>query len=210
VNQRPPNPLLAALGSALEAFANRALALDPEAHGRLAALEGRSIELSWTAADLGLRLAVVDGRLSVGPRANEADLSLSGSLVGFARLLLPAAAGALPAGKVQMSGDADLARQLGQLAERFQPDLEVALARVLGRSNAAIAATSLREALAWAKRSGGSLAGDAADYLREESRDTPARDELDEFHADVDRLRDDAERIAARLARVNAALERRR
>jgi len=205
---RPSNPLLVPLGRALEAFIDRALALDPDARARLAPLEGRSIELTWTPADIGLRLQVRDGRLAVGPRAEQADLSMSGTLAGFARLLLPAIAGAMPAGRVQMAGDADLARQLAQLAERFKPDLDAAFGRVLGASNGAIAATTLRDALRWAQRSAGTLATDAVDYVTEESRDTPARDELDAFHADVDRLRDDAERLAARIARLTAGLER--
>jgi ubiquinone biosynthesis protein UbiJ len=210
MNSRPPNPLLATLGRALEAFIDRALALDPAARARLAPLEGRSIELTWSPAGIGLRLVVADGRVSVGPREGEADLSLGGTLAGFARLLLPERASAMPPGKVQMAGDADLARTLGQLAQSFQPDLDAALGRVFGATNGAIIATSLRDALGWARRSASTLAEDAADYLREESRDTPARAEVDSFHADVDRLRDDAERLAARLARLRGALERAR
>jgi ubiquinone biosynthesis protein UbiJ len=205
---RPPNPLLVPLGRALEALLDRALALDPAARDRLAPLEGRHVELTWTPADLGLRLSVADGRIAIGPRQGDADLSLAGTLAGFARLAFPDGAGALPAGKVQMAGDADLARAIGQLAQGFEPDLEAALARVLGDTRGAIVATTLRDAFAWARRSAGTLVEDGADFLREESRDLPARDEVDAFHADVDRLRDDVERLAARVARARAALER--
>jgi ubiquinone biosynthesis protein UbiJ len=45
-----------------------------------------------------------------------------------------------------------------------------------------------------------------SEYLQEESRDVPPRFELDEFAQGVDRLRDDVERAAARLALI----ERRR
>jgi ubiquinone biosynthesis protein UbiJ len=203
-----PNPLLAPLGRALQALIERALALDPAARERLAPLEGRHVELTWSPADVGLRLSVAGGRIAIGPRAGEADLSLAGTLAGFARLAFPDRAGALPPGKVQMAGDADLARTLGTLAQGFEPDLEAALSRWLGDANGAIAATTLRDAFAWARRSASTLAEDGADFLREESRDVPARDEVESFHADVDRLRDDVERLAARLARVKDALER--
>jgi ubiquinone biosynthesis protein UbiJ len=206
---RPPHPLLVPLGRALERVIDRALALDPAARERLAALEGRSIEMTWAPADLGLRMRVVDGRVAIGPREGEGDLSLSGTLVGFVRLLQPSLAGKLPPGRVQMNGDADLARTLGQLAEQFRPDLERALVPLLGESAAGAAATSLREAFDWARRGAGSLAGDAAEYLQEESAATPPRPEIEDFHADVDRLRDDVERLEARLKRLAAALEQR-
>lgn len=205
---RSPNPLLVPLGRALEALLDRALALDPAARDRLAPLEGRHVEMTWTPADLGLRMSVAEGRIAIGPRQGEADLSLAGTLAGFARLAFPDRAGALPAGKVQMAGDADLARAIGQLAQGFEPDLEAALTRVLGDTRGAIVATTLRDAFAWARRSASTLAVDGADFLREESRDLPTRDEVEAFHADVDRLRDDVERLAARLARAKAGLER--
>ena len=44
-----------------------------------------------------------------------------------------------------------------------------------------------------------------AEYLTVESRDVVPRAELDAFHDDVDALRDDAERLAARIARLRAA-----
>jgi ubiquinone biosynthesis protein UbiJ len=200
--------ILPLLGRALEALLDRALALDPASRERLAPLEGRHIELIWAPADLGLRLTVADGRVAVGPRQGAADLSLAGTLVGFARLAFPERAGALPPGKVQMAGDADLARTIGQLAQGFEPDLEAALGRVLGDTRGAIVATTLREAFSWARRSASTLAEDGADYLKEEARDLPAHDEVEAFHADVDRLRDDVERLAARLARVKDGLER--
>jgi ubiquinone biosynthesis protein UbiJ len=207
MNTRSPNPLLVPLGRALEAFVARALALDPAAGERLRALEGRSIEMTWSPAGLGLRLRVDGGRIGVGPREGEADLSMSGTLAGFARLLLPGAAASLPAGRVQMSGDAELARELAQLGERFSPDLDAAFGNVLGPSAGAIAATTLRDAFAYARHAAGSFAQDAAEYLREESRDVPTRDEVEQFSADVDRLRDDAERLAARASRLAAAVE---
>ena len=44
----------------------------------------------------------------------------------------------------------------------------------------------------------------AAEYLTEESRDVVPKAELEAFHDDVDALRDDVERMAARVARLGA------
>lgn len=45
----------------------------------------------------------------------------------------------------------------------------------------------------------------AAEYLTEESRDVVPRAELEAFYDDVDALRDDVERLAAKLARLRRA-----
>jgi ubiquinone biosynthesis protein UbiJ len=49
---------------------------------------------------------------------------------------------------------------------------------------------------------GRSLAGNVSEYLQEEGRDLPTPTEVDEFLAGVDQLRDDVERLEARLARL--------
>ncbi len=40
------------------------------------------------------------------------------------------------------------------------------------------------------------------EYLQEESRDAPSRYEVDKFTADVSALRDDVDRVEARLNRL--------
>jgi ubiquinone biosynthesis accessory factor UbiJ len=106
------------------------------------------------------------------------------------------------ASRVQVSGDAELARTLSRLVERFEPDLERAFGGVVGEVAGVQLARALERGLDWARESAASLAEDAGAFVRDESRDAVARDELDGFLADVDRLRDDAERLAARVARL--------
>jgi ubiquinone biosynthesis protein UbiJ len=107
-----------------------------------------------------------------------------------------------------MAGDAELARALAALAERYRPDLEAALTPTLGANTAALVVGAVREAASVAQRAASSLAVDAAEFVREESRDTPAREEVDDFHRDVDTLRDRVERLAARADALRRALER--
>ncbi|MCW0417481.1 Ubiquinone biosynthesis accessory factor UbiJ [Xanthomonas sacchari] len=63
-------------------------------------------------------------------------------------------------------------------------------------------ANAARSALQQARRSAQDLAQSAAEYVTEESRDVVARAELEAFYDDVDVLRDDIERLAARVARL--------
>jgi ubiquinone biosynthesis protein UbiJ len=66
-------------------------------------------------------------------------------------------------------------------------------------------ANAVAAAFRHARDAGRDLAGTAAEYVTEESRDVVARAELDAFHDDVDALRDDAARLAARVDRLRAA-----
>ena len=69
---------------------------------------------------------------------------------------------------------------------------------VVGVQVAKGVAAALREA----KVAGASVAGSAAEYVTEESRDVVAKDEVHAFCDDVDALRDDVERLAVRVQRL--------
>src|SRR5690606_19637697 len=110
-----------------------------------------------------------------------------------------------PVGKVRVSGDAELARQLQRLAERFDPDWQQPFVSVFGDVIGVQVANAFAGALRQARELGHSLAQSAAEYVTEESRDVVPRAELDAFHDDVDVLRDDVDRLAARVSRLAAA-----
>jgi ubiquinone biosynthesis accessory factor UbiJ len=75
---------------------------------------------------------------------------------------------------------------------------------VIGDVAARQVANFARGFLDWGRKAGGSLATNVAEYLQEEGRDLPTRTEAEEFLEGVDRLRDDAERLEARLARMES------
>ena len=155
----------------------------------------------------------MDGeRLVVGPvdAAREPDLAVRSTL-GALFAQLPALIGGLrrddaaPVGGMRISGDADLARRLQRLAERFDPDWQQPFAAVFGDVLGVQIANACASALRQARTLGGNFAETTAEYVVEESRDVVGRDELAAFHDDVDALRDDFERLAARIARIDGA-----
>jgi ubiquinone biosynthesis protein UbiJ len=150
----------------------------------------------------------VDGeRLAVGPVAgDEPDLSVRSTLGGLlAQLPMFRRQDAPPVGRMKLSGDAELARRLQQLATRFDPDWQQPFAAVFGDVLGVQVANAVAAAFRHARDAGRDLAATAAEYVTEESRDVVARAELDAFHDDVDALRDDAARLAARVDRLRAA-----
>ena len=196
-------------GRALEAALNRALALDPETRAALAALGGRSIELAVESPPLALRVTVDGDRLRVGPvdAEREPDLGVRATIGGLlSQLPMFRRDDAPPVGRMRVSGDAELARRLQRLAERFDPDWQQPFAEVFGDVIGVQVANAVAAGLRHARDAGRDLAEVAAEYVTEESRDVVPRAELDAFHDDVDTLRDDAARLAARIARLRDAV----
>lgn len=205
---RRPNPVLAVLGRALESALNRALALDPDTRARLAALDGRAVTLDFAGGSgrpaPALRLVVDGERLCVGP-AFDGESALRVAATPASLLALAFARGradALAPGRVQIAGDAELARRLEQIANRFAPDVDEAFARAFGDIAGPRIARTFRAAFAWSRDSAKSLARDAAEFLTEEGRDLVARAELEQFLDDVDAVRERTDRLAARVERL--------
>lgn len=204
-------------GRALETALNRAIALDPDTRDALQPLDGRSVVLALDAAEspLAMRLQVDGERLRVGPVDPERtpDLAVRSTLGGVLSLvmqtLLPKLLGtrdddadAVPVGRMRIEGDAELARRLQRLAERFDPDWQQPFTALFGDVVGVQIANGVAAALRQARVGGQKFAESAAEYLTEESRDVVPRAELNAFYDDVDTLRDDAERLAARVARL--------
>jgi ubiquinone biosynthesis protein UbiJ len=208
---RAPNPLLAMLARGLEAALNRVVDLDPETRVRLGALDGRALTLDFKGVAPSMRLAVEGDRLRIGPGfVGESALRVAatpGALLSLA--LSRGAEGGLAPGRVEIAGDAELARRLEQIATRFAPDFDEAFARVFGDVLGFQIARSVRGALAWSHASARSFARDASEYLTEESRDLVARPELEGFLDEVDGLRERADRLEARVRRVAASQAKR-
>ena len=198
-------------GRALEAALNRALALDPDTREALKPLEGRKIALSLETPALALQIGVAGERLQVGPvePSEEPDLAVRSTLGGLLAQL-PAFMGnalrkdnAAPVGRVHVSGDAELARRLQSLANRFDPDWQQPFVSVFGEIVGVQVANAARGALRQLRSAGVNLAQNAAEFVTEESRDVVGRAELNAFHDDVDALRDDVERLQAKVDRLH-------
>ncbi|HET7126218.1 MAG TPA: SCP2 domain-containing protein, partial [Lysobacter sp.] len=136
----------------------------------------------------------------------EADLGVRGTLAGLlGQLPMFRRDDAPPVGKLRIEGDAELARRLQQLARNFDPDWQKPFADVFGDVIGVQVANALATAMKQARDFATDGAQAAAEYVTEESRDVVPKAELEAFHDDVDGLRDDVERLTARVARLNRA-----
>ena len=200
----PFDALKPLLGRALETALNRAVALDPDPREALAALEGRYVSLALDAPPLALEVGVHGGYLQVGPPLREADLAVRGSIGGLLGQLpfFADVARGRPPGRLHVSGDAELAQRLQKLAAGFDPDWQQPFVAVFGEVVGVQVANATAAAMRGARGVAAGLARSGAEYVTEESRDVVARAEVAAFNDDVDALRDDAERLAARVSRL--------
>ncbi len=201
----PLSPLRARLGAVLETVLNLATRLDPLLSDELRKLDGRSLALTWSAPQWSLRLWVEQGALRVGPNRGDSDLAVAATVAGLLGMLRPQAKARLPAGRVNIAGDAELLRQLEQLAKRFAPDWDAAFARHLGPALGPQIGRAIADGLRAARSGALTLAESASTHLREERRDVANGEELQEFSDAVGQLRDDVDRFEARLARIAKA-----
>ncbi|RUL76195.1 ubiquinone biosynthesis accessory factor UbiJ [Dyella choica] len=197
-----PRPLRKLAGRALESALNHALSLDPDTQGKLAALESRSVQLQLQGMDVALAVTVEGQRLKVGPAPESSDLRVAATPGSLLSMLFRRNSESLAPGKVEIAGDAELARRLEKLASGFAPDFEAAFTRSFGDVLGVPLAKAAREGFAHARETASHLTQDGAAWLRDETRIAVAPGEVESYLDDVDTLRERTERLEARLARL--------
>ncbi len=197
--------------AALEEALNRYLDLDPDAKLQLARLHGRVIALEILGVGVTLFLVPSPKRLQVLSQVDGVpDCTLRGSPLALARLSEPErGSDRLFAGEVEIHGDTDLAHRFGKILGGMDIDWEEQLSRFTGDIVAHEVGNAARGAQRWGRDAKASLTLDLREYLQEESRILPARWEMEEFLTGVDGVRDDVERLEARIERLMRRLAER-
>ena len=103
---------------------------------------------------------------------------------------------------VRIEGDAEFANTISQLSKGLRWEPEHDLERLFGPIGATRLAGGARGALSHARATGRRLAENLAEFLVEEQPVLVRPTDVDEFGAGVVRLRDDVERAAKRIARL--------
>ena len=190
----------------LQEIFNRNIADSNEAQRLCQQLDGRALSLDVKGTSLKFYLAVRKGSIALDTRhEGTTDANLTATPVALLALAGSGAERGLRGGAVHIEGDAEIAQNFRSLLTQVQPDFEEELSRVIGDVAAHQLANFARGFLDWGRRATESMAGNVAEYLQEEGRDVPTRVEVDEFLEAVDRLREDTDRLEARLGRLESA-----
>jgi len=133
---------------------------------------------------------------------DEPDVLISGSLLTLARMAGAPGTEALRQGSLDISGDVQLAGDFQKLLALAKPDLEEELSAIVGDVAAHRLGELARGARRWSREARATMGANIREYLQEESRDVPSRYEVDRFGDAVGKLRDDVDRLAARINRL--------
>lgn len=200
--------LFAALTTPLEAAFNTWLKLDQQTHGnaleKLQALQGKLICLHISNPDLKLYfLPTADSVRVTADYAAAPDVTIHGSALALMRLSSADDTGkAMLAQGIKIDGDMGLGNRFSQILREIDVDWEELLSRAVGDVIAHQMGQLARTTKGWLDGSAHAMRLNTQEYLQEEARLVPADAELRQYLDAVDTLRMDADRLEARLKRL--------
>jgi len=192
----------AALAAGLETALNRYLSLDPDILPQLAELAGTVIAIEPKGLGMTLYLLLgaqgvqvmdcYDGEPTV--RIRGAPLALIQQWRGQS------------AGEMTVEGDAATGRRFQTLVARLDIDWEEHLSNVVGDAAAHQLGQFWRGFRSWGQQTSATLLRDGSEYLQQELRVLPSRPAVESFLSAVDVLREDTDRLEARIVRLRRLL----
>lgn len=189
--------------SLIENVLNRGLPRSIRAQDICRELEGKRVGVSvpgigrWMLESTGMTLKV-----SRDSAATPGDAEISGGVVSLLALAGPNAQEVLQRGDASITGDAELAERFQELGRLLRPDLEEELSGFIGDVPAHQLGRFARAAMSFGRRAAGTAVRNAAEYLAHERRDLVPRAEGDQFLKGVDALREDVDRVEARIEQL--------
>lgn len=195
----------------LEIVINRLIGLDPDASRRLAPLVGKVIGVEFRNLPLRWFLRVSDRALHfIDEPEHGVDTRLRGTPLALVAMgLRRGGTRGLFSGDVEVEGDLEVGRAFKRFLDELDIDWEEQLATFVGDTLAHQMGNTLRNASSWGRNVVQTLSIDAAEYFQEESRDLPLPSDVREFLDQVDQVRIDVDRLAARIDRLHHVLARR-
>jgi ubiquinone biosynthesis protein UbiJ len=197
-------PLLIAV---LETALNRYLALDDNRYQLLCPLSGKVIAVNVQPFNETIYLCPTQDSIQIIDQSiNQPDTTISGSLWALGLMGVSARPmRSVFSGDIKIEGDIQIGKQFQELFKQLDINMEDQLARFTGNEIASRVADFFRSGSEWTKETVETFKLNTAEFLQEETRDLPAKPEIDLFFDDVDRLRNDADRLECRINRLISA-----
>ena len=185
------------VGRLLERAVRQARADSPRAVDLLKSLAGRKlgVRILGTPWDIVVESTGETLRLVSG----SADATITGGPLALLTLGGPEPQAVISRGDVAIGGDAEIAQQFRELGMLLRPDIEAGLSQFIGRSGAHVAMRGLQAVIRGTRERAWTMTQNLAEYLAHERGDLVSRAEGRQFLSGVDALRDDVDRLEARI-----------
>ena len=183
---------------------NRVLAMDPEAAAMMEPLDGKLLGVSLGGINTSFYARVSGARLEIVEQPGIApDLVIEGGVFDLAMLGVAASPESVMRDRrITMSGDVELAHAMKTLLQAFDPDWEEALSQIVGDFLARKTGVGVRSLRDWLATARTSVTDTVGEILTEEKRLLPTRLRYQQHQVEVERLRDDVERLCVHIDRL--------
>lgn len=186
--------------SALEKAINQYVALDPEIDEKRQPLEGKCLKL--IIKPVTLYFSFDKDKITLSNDSHQSpDATLEGYPLSFLKLHFSDADHLFSLFKTDISiqGDIEVGQQVKALFESIDIDWEEHLSQLTGDIIAHQVATVLKRTQTFGEGLLKSTQKNMTDYLQEECRLLPTKEELNDFYDDVDTLRLRVDRLCAKV-----------
>lgn len=198
----------------LDTILNRYLSLDPEMAEKMAAFESRVIAIKLQGMDKTFYLfpqtRIKDECIKLSEHYDGVpDTVLNGSPAALFKMGLASdVAPKMLKGEVEISGDMRLGLEFKKLLAEINIDWEEHLASFIGDAPAHQATGAAKRFVGWANKAKQAILADVSEYLQEEGRDVVTGAELEMFYEDVDNMRNDVDRLQAKVESLKKEVKR--
>lgn len=201
------HPLLAAsLTESLRKLFRHHLSEAPGGRAVLDRLAGQVIALRLEPFGKVVYLCPTDADVQVLTEiSGTPNVTISGNLAAFTRAGLGGGREVLKTGNLEITGNAETARQFQALTQALNIDWQRFLSRYLGFRLTGSLLSAFRAGSAWTRSTAQALEADLGEFLHEEARWLPDGSAIDDYCAEVDTLRADTDRLQARIRRLETA-----
>ena len=165
-------------------------------------LEGKFICMKIKDTNHNLNLIMSNNNLQLHAESTEYDLQITGSLLTFVGLIKNDPENAVRDGQLNFQGDIATGQKFQKLMQYAKPDVEEELSNIVGDVTARGLGKTSEKFSTWLTNSQEIIEQNISEYMQEERKILPSQYEFIKFQKEIDKLRDDVDRIEIKLNRL--------
>ncbi len=189
--------------SVLESAVNRWLSLDSSATKKLSKLNNKSIDIIVTDLKLEMRILVCDAQLKLGNlKDGNPNTTIRTDLATLLNMAINKNQPTQLTGKLEISGEIDTGHAFKKILDQIDIDWEEQISHLSGDVVARQLTLAFQQFNRWATQLKRSTGRSLSEYVLEEKRLVAHPYEISQFLSTIDTIRNDVERLEARIVRL--------